>query len=64
MSGGEIYGIVGGSTLFWLRCHRCERLLAEAISGPFRIRCRCGATNAAAMDGVAVIPEKGRPKKV
>ena len=57
---GELYGPSAGVVEFWLRCHRCERLLAEAISAPYKIRCRCGSINAAGMSGIVAVPEHRR----
>jgi len=41
----------GVETDLEVRCHRCNRLLAEMVSRPWRIKCsRCKATNQAGVD--------------
>ena len=61
-TGAALYGAGASSaSLTWyLRCHRCDRLLAEAVSPPYRIRCRCGSINQAAMTHVEVPRENRR----
>ena len=57
-----LYGVPAQPTRtrFWLRCHQCDRLLAEALSAPYRIRCRCGALNQADPHLLPAYPREAR----
>ena len=47
MSTVDVYGVASQS-VEELRCHRCNRLLAELVTPPYRLRCRgCKAVNQA-----------------
>ena len=55
---GDVYGEGAAplvrETLFHVRCEECDKLLAEMVSTPYRLRCpRCKQLNYAGLPGQA-----------